>query len=73
LSNSDILVIKTDALDPMRVRNNITFPITITNNGPDPATGVTFTDTLSAGRRYFLADESSRIPDDNAQLNARAK
>jgi uncharacterized repeat protein (TIGR01451 family) len=49
LGDSDLSVTKTDSPDPVTVGNNLTYTVTITNNGPDAATGVTLTDTLPGG------------------------
>jgi uncharacterized repeat protein (TIGR01451 family) len=47
--SADVAVTKTDAPDPVRVGNNVTYTVTVRNNGPDRATGVTLTDVLPAG------------------------
>ena len=41
---ADLSVTKTDSPDPVRSGGNLTYTITVTNNGPDAATGVTMTD-----------------------------
>jgi uncharacterized repeat protein (TIGR01451 family) len=55
LGNLDISVIKTDAPDPVSVGSNLTYTITVTNNGPDTGTGVTLTDTLPSNVTYVSA------------------
>ncbi|HMF05149.1 MAG TPA: hypothetical protein VKH17_10065, partial [Acidimicrobiia bacterium] len=45
---ADLAVTKTDAPDPVTAGNNITYTITITNNGPSDAQNVVFTDTPPA-------------------------
>ncbi len=42
----DLSVTKTDSPDPVTGGNDVTYTVTVTNNGPDDATGVTVTDTL---------------------------
>jgi uncharacterized repeat protein (TIGR01451 family) len=46
---ADLALTKTDSPDPVTVGNNLTYTITVTNNGPNPATGVNVTDALPAG------------------------
>jgi uncharacterized repeat protein (TIGR01451 family) len=45
---ADLSVTKADSPDPVTVGNNLTYTITVTNNGPDPAQSVTVTDNLPA-------------------------
>jgi uncharacterized repeat protein (TIGR01451 family) len=46
---TDLSVTKVDSADPARAGRNLTYTLTVTNNGPNPATGVTATDTLPSG------------------------
>ncbi len=46
-AGADIEVTKTEDVDPVTVGNSVTYTITVTNNGPDAANNVTFTDTFS--------------------------
>ncbi|MCX5885618.1 MAG: DUF1566 domain-containing protein [Proteobacteria bacterium] len=55
LGDLDISVIKTDAPDPVTVGSNLTYTITVTNNGPETATGVILTDTLPSNVTYVSA------------------
>jgi uncharacterized repeat protein (TIGR01451 family) len=43
---ADLVVSKSDAPDPVHVGQTLTYTITVTNEGPLAATGVTLTDTL---------------------------
>ena len=45
----DLSVTKVDSADPIRAGRNLTYTLTVTNNGPPAATGVTVTDTLPSG------------------------
>jgi uncharacterized repeat protein (TIGR01451 family) len=45
---ADLSVTKADSPDPVTVGNNLTYTVTVTNNGPDPAQSVTVTDNLPA-------------------------
>lgn len=44
--SADLSVAKTDSPDPVTAGNRLTYTVTITNNGPSDATGVTLTDLL---------------------------
>jgi uncharacterized repeat protein (TIGR01451 family) len=43
---ADLGVTKTDSPDPVHVGQNLTYTVTVRNNGPEAATGVTLTDQL---------------------------
>jgi uncharacterized repeat protein (TIGR01451 family) len=45
---ADVRVTKSDTPDPVTVGSNVTYTITVTNNGPDNATDVELTDILPA-------------------------
>jgi len=51
-SSADLSVIKTDSPDPVIAGSNITYTITATNTGPDPASTVSLSDTLPAGTTF---------------------
>lgn len=55
---ADLSVTKADAPDPVRVGNNLTYTVTVTNNGPNNATGVTLTNTLPANVTFVSATPS---------------
>ena len=46
---ADLAIAKVDSVDPATVGSDLTYTLTATNNGPNPATGVTVTDDLPAG------------------------
>jgi uncharacterized repeat protein (TIGR01451 family) len=45
---ADLSITKTDSPDPVITGNDLTYTVTVTNNGPDTATSVTVTDNLPA-------------------------
>jgi len=49
---TDLSLTKTDVPDPVTVSTALTYTITVTNNGPNNATGVTMTDNLPTGVTY---------------------
>ena len=57
-SDADLAITKTDSPDPVIVGSNLTYTITVTNNGPAAATGVTVTDALPAGVTFVSTTPS---------------
>ena len=55
-NEADLAVVKKVNNPTPGVTENIVFTITVTNNGPDNATGVTLTDILPAGLTYISDD-----------------
>lgn len=49
---------KADAPDPVGVGQPLTYTVTVSNAGPDPATGVTLVDTLPAGVTFVSVSPS---------------
>jgi uncharacterized repeat protein (TIGR01451 family) len=47
--DADVAITKTDSPDPIKVGNNLTYTITVTNEGPHQATDVVLTDVLPGG------------------------
>jgi uncharacterized repeat protein (TIGR01451 family) len=56
---ADLAVTKTDSKDPGHPNQNLTYTVTVTNNGPDPAFGVVATDTLP-GTVTFVSSSASQ-------------
>ena len=57
-ADADLSVTKADSADPVALGDNLTYTITVTNNGPALATGVTLTDTLPPGVTFVSATPS---------------
>ena len=55
LPNTDLAVGKNDTPDPVNAGENITYTVTVTNNGPSDATGLVLTDTLPAGGNSYTS------------------
>lgn len=57
---ADLAITKTDSPDPVSAGSNLTYTITVINNGPWEATGVTMTDRLSLKRVIFVSATPTR-------------
>src|SRR5262249_18869392 len=55
---ADLAVAKTTSNPRPNVGDTVTFTVTLTNRGPDAATGVTLTDRLPAGLQFVSATPS---------------
>ena len=55
---ADLSIFKTDSPDPVTVGQDLTYTVVATNNGPNPATGVTLTDTLPGTVTFVSATPS---------------
>ena len=55
---ASLTITETDSPDPVAMWNTLTYTITVTNNGPSAATGVTITDTLPGGVMFGAATAS---------------
>lgn len=51
-ADSDLEVSKTDSPDPVTAGTNLTYTITLNNNGPDPADNASLNDFLPAGTTF---------------------
>jgi uncharacterized repeat protein (TIGR01451 family) len=52
IGSADLAITKTDSPDPITTGGNLTYTLTVTNNGPAGATGVSVSDPLPAGVTY---------------------
>lgn len=60
--NADLSVTKSDAPDPVARGGTLTYTLSVTNNGPEPAPVVTVVDTLPAGVSFV--SDSLTAPED---------
>ncbi len=58
ISLADVSVTQTDSPDPVLTGGNVTYAVTITNQGPDSAAGVILSDSLPAGASFVAATPS---------------
>jgi uncharacterized repeat protein (TIGR01451 family) len=58
-TSADLVVTKTDSPDPVYYLNNLTYSISITNNGPSDAQTVALSDTLPAGTTFVSLSQGS--------------
>jgi uncharacterized protein (TIGR03437 family) len=56
--NADLALTKTAAPNPVPAGENLTYTLAVRNIGPQPATGVTVTDTLPAGVTFVSASST---------------
>ena len=52
LAIADLSITKVDSPDPVNTGANLTYTITVTNNGPDAAANASWSDTLPAGTSF---------------------
>jgi uncharacterized repeat protein (TIGR01451 family) len=53
IEQADVSISKIDSPDPVCFSNTLTYTLTVTNYGPNQATGVVVTDPLPAGTIFF--------------------
>lgn len=53
---ADLALTKTDSPDPVAVGNPLTYTLSVSNNGPDTATGTTVTDSLPGSVAFVSAN-----------------
>jgi uncharacterized repeat protein (TIGR01451 family) len=53
--NANLVLTKTGSPNPVTVGRNLTYTLSVTNNGPNPATNVIIRDTLSFGVTFVTA------------------
>ncbi len=58
IGQADLAITKTDDPDPVIAGDNLTYTLTVTNNGPSNATGVAVTDTLPPETSFDSATPS---------------
>jgi uncharacterized repeat protein (TIGR01451 family) len=63
---SAIVTTLSDAKDPVFVGQEIVYNVTVTNNGPDGALGVSLSETLPSGASYISANPSQGSCQDNS-------
>ena len=66
--NADLAVAKVDDPDPVVEGNNVTYTVTVTNNGPGPATNVTLTDTYDGLTAFVSATTTQGTCADDAGI-----
>jgi uncharacterized repeat protein (TIGR01451 family) len=52
IASADLSVTKVDTPDPVNTGSNLTYTITVNNNGPDAASNASFSDTLPIGTTF---------------------
>lgn len=62
VDSTDLRVTKVDGTDPVIAGNNLTYTITVTNDGPRTATGISVVDTLPAGVTFVSTAGCTNSP-----------
>src|SRR6266571_8379642 len=58
-ASADLSVTKVDSPDPVNTGSNLTYTITVTNNGPDAAANASWSDTLPPGTTFVSMPDIS--------------
>jgi uncharacterized repeat protein (TIGR01451 family) len=58
-AEADLTITKNDSPDPVVAGDQLTYQVQVTNDGPSDASGVTVTDTLSAGLTFNASGSSN--------------
>ena len=58
---ADLAITKTDSPDPVITGNNLTYTVTVTNNGPDTSTSVIVTDDLPAETTFVSCSSTGGV------------
>ncbi len=61
LSGTNMAITQTDSPDPVNIASPLSYTLTVTNNGPDDATGVTVVNVLPAGTIFESASATQGI------------
>lgn len=67
-TDADLAIVKTSTPNPAAVGGNLTYVITVTNNGPLAATGVIITDTLPGGLSFSSLGSEIEVASVNCNL-----
>src|SRR5207245_2250725 len=54
-TSANLALTKSDSPDPVLAGNNITYTLTVTNNGPSDTTGASLSDAIPAGTSFVSA------------------